>query len=150
MTNHVHLLIGEKTDSISRIMSRIGTSYACWYNRKYGRSGHVFQGRYGSECVENDDYMLTVIRYIYNNPVKAGIVQEPEKYRSSIHAYYEAREYPHGLSEPAFALGIISQDRERAIQAISEFMKQDNEDKCLEDELKYLKPITKLKQKLES
>ncbi|MDD4495531.1 MAG: transposase, partial [Eubacteriales bacterium] len=63
---------------ISRTMSRIGTSYACWYNRKYGRRGHVFQGRYGSECVENDDYMLTVIRYIYNNPVKAGIVQEPE------------------------------------------------------------------------
>ena len=42
MTNHVHLLIQENTDTISRIMSRIGTSYAWWYNRKYGRSGHVF------------------------------------------------------------------------------------------------------------
>lgn len=150
MTNHVHLLVGEKTDSISRIMSRIGTSYACWYNRKYGRSGHVFQGRYGSECVENDDYMLTVIRYIHNNPVKAGIVQEPEKYRwSSIHAYYGAKENPHGLSEPAFALGIISQDRERAIQAFSEFMKQDNEDKCLEDELKYRKTDSEVKTEIE-
>jgi hypothetical protein len=43
-------------------MKRIGTSYAWWYNRKYQRTGHVFQGRYGSECVEDDEYLLTVIR----------------------------------------------------------------------------------------
>ncbi len=94
-------------------MSRIGTSYAWWYNRKYGRSGHVFQGRYGSERVENDDYLLSVLRYIHNNPVKAKMVQEPEEYRwSSIHVYYGGREYPNGLSEPSFALGIINQDGE--------------------------------------
>ncbi|MDD3024549.1 MAG: transposase, partial [Syntrophomonadaceae bacterium] len=89
MTNHVHLLVRENTDTISRIMSRIGISYPWWYNRKYGRSGHVFQRRYGIECVENDDYLLTVLRYIHNNPVKAAMVQKPEEYRwSSIHAYY--------------------------------------------------------------
>ena len=48
--------------------------------------------------------MLTVIRYIHNNPVKAGMVQEPEEYRwSSIHAYYGIKEYPYGLSEPALS-----------------------------------------------
>jgi REP element-mobilizing transposase RayT len=61
MSNHVHLLIHEKSEEIPQIMKRIGTSYAWWYNRKYQRTGHVFQGRYGSECVEDDEYLLTVI-----------------------------------------------------------------------------------------
>lgn len=57
--------------------------------------------------------LLTVIRYIHNNSVKAGMVQEPEEYRwSSIHAYYGTREYPHGLTEPTFVLGVINQDKE--------------------------------------
>ncbi len=84
MNNHVHILIREKNDKISRIMSRVGTSYAWWYNRKYGRSGHVFQGRYGSECVEDNTYLLTVVRYIHNNPVKAGMVKVPGDYQWSI------------------------------------------------------------------
>ena len=46
MSNHVHLLMRENKDTVSRTMSRIGTSYAKWYNQKYSRSGHVFQGRY--------------------------------------------------------------------------------------------------------
>lgn len=150
MTNHVHLLVRENSDTISRIMSRIGTSYAWWYNRKYGRSGHVFQGRYGSECVENDDYLLTVIRYIHNNPVKAGMAQNPEEYQwSSIHAYYGTREYPYGLSEPGFVLSIINQDRERAIEAIREFMKQENEDNCLEDKAKHRKTDSEVKTEIE-
>ena len=78
MSNHVHLLLHEKNEDIHQIMKRIGSSYAWWYNRKYHRIGHVFQGRYGSECVEDDGYLLTVIRYIHKNPVKAGIVSEPE------------------------------------------------------------------------
>lgn len=150
MTNHVHLLLRENVDTISRIMSRIGSSYAWWYNRKYGRSGHVFQGRYGSENVENYDYLLSVIRYIHNNPVKAGIVQEPEKYQwSSIHAYYGAREYPHGLSDAKFILEVIHQDRRRAIKAFREFMKQENEDKCLENETKYRKTDSEVKTEIE-
>ena len=150
MTNHVHLLVRENTDTISRVMSRIGTSYAWWYNRKYGRSGHVFQGRYGSECVENDDYLLSVIRYIHNNPVKAAIVRNPEEYRwSSIHAYYGTNEYPCGLCEPGFVLAIIDQDRERARQSFREFMKKDNEDQCLEDKVKYRKTDTEIKIEIE-
>ncbi len=114
MMNHVHLLIQEHTDTISRIMSRIGTSYAWWYNRKYGRSGYVFQGRYGSECVENDEYLLTVIRYIHNNPVKAGLVQNPEDYRwSSIRLYYGTSEYPYGMCEPTYVLDVINKDRQK-------------------------------------
>ncbi len=146
MTNHIHLLIKENTDTISRVMSRIGTSYARWYNQKYGRSGHVFQGRYGSECVENDAYLLIIIRYIHNNPVKAGMVQKPEEYKwSSIHAYYGCKEYPNRLSDTSFILGIFNQDREKALQSFQKFMKQENEDKCLEDEAKNRKTDKEVK-----
>jgi len=64
MDNHVHLVLKEANDSISRIMRRITTSYAGYFNRKYKRSGHLFQDRYKSENVESDSYLLTVIRYI--------------------------------------------------------------------------------------
>jgi putative transposase len=150
MTNHVHLLVRENTDSISRIMSRIGTSYASWYNRKYGRSGHVFQGRYGSECVESDDYLLTVIRYIHNNPVKAGIAQDPEKYQwSSIHAYYGYEDNLCGLTKTDFILGILDPNPKKAIQAFREFMSQENDDECLESETRHCKTDSEVKIEIE-
>ncbi len=151
MSNHVHLLIREKMDTVSRTMSRIGTSYAKWYNQKYERSGHVFQGRYGSECVEDDKYLLTVIRYIHNNPLKAGIVLEPEAYRwSSINGYIGEKEYPGGLTETEFILGIFHHDRERAIQAFREFMKQENEDICLDEEIRIKKTDEEVKNEIEA
>ena len=151
MSNHAHLLIKEKSDNISRIMSRIGSSYAWWYNRKYQRSGHVFQGRYGSECVEDDKYLLTVIRYIHNNPVKAGMEKNPGKYRwSSIHAYYSGREYPQRLTEPEYILGIIHQDLNEAIRGFQEFMELNNEDKCLDDEIKPRKTDGEVKSVIEA
>ena len=151
MSNHVHLLIRENTDPISRIMSRIGTSYAWWYNQKYERSGHVFQGRYGSECVENDSYLLTVMRYIHNNPLKAGIVSEPEEYQwSSIHAYYGSSEHPKGLSEPDLILETIHQNKDIAIQGLREFMMQENEDKCIDHEIRKRKSDGEVKDEIEA
>jgi len=146
-----HLLVRENEDIVSRVMSRIGTSYAKWYNHKYSRSGHVFQGRYGSECVENDKYLLTVVRYIHNNPVKAGLAQEAEAYRwSSIHAYNSGNEYPKGLTETDFILSILNQNRLQAIPVFREFMKQENEDMCLDEENKYKKTDGELKAEIET
>ena len=76
MNNHVHLLIKEGKEAIQQIMKKIGTSYVYWYNFKYGRVGHLFQDRYKSEAVENDRYLLTVARYIHQNPVKVGLKME--------------------------------------------------------------------------
>jgi putative transposase len=133
MSNHVHLLVQEKEDTISRIMSRIGTSYAKCFNQKYNRTGHLFQGRYGSECIEDDQYLLTVIRYIHNNPVKAGLVKEAEAYKwSSIHAYMNDQQ-ANGLVDTEFILGMFHQDRATAISAFREFMKEDHEDICLQE-----------------
>ena len=52
MDNHIHLLIREQDESISKIIKRISSSYVYWYNRKYDRCGHLFQERYKSESVE--------------------------------------------------------------------------------------------------
>jgi hypothetical protein len=114
------------------------------------RSGHVFQGRYGSECVENDKYLLTVIRYIHNNPVKAGMVQKPEEHKwSSINAYYGNRQDPNRISETSFILSLLNQDPGKARQTFQEFMKQDNEDQCLEDEAKERKTDNEVKAEIE-
>jgi len=64
------------------------TSSLYWYNWKYKRSGHLFQDRYKSEIVENDRYFLTVLRYIHQNPVKAGIEKDIKKYPWSSYKEY--------------------------------------------------------------
>ena len=58
MSNHLHLLIKEGGDSLSIAFRRIGASFVYWYNRKYSRSGHLFQDRFKSEPVETDEYFL--------------------------------------------------------------------------------------------
>jgi len=73
MNNHVHLLVREVDEDLSATMKRIGVSYASYYNWKYLTTGHLFQDRFRSESVESKRYFLTVIRYIHQNPVKAGI-----------------------------------------------------------------------------
>lgn len=62
MSNHVHLLLGEEAVPLSRIMQRIGVSYAYRFNQRHDRSGHLFQDRFKSEPVEDDGYFVTVSR----------------------------------------------------------------------------------------
>lgn len=104
MDNHVHLLI--KTDdcsNISNLMLRLGTSYASYYNGKYSHSGHVFQGRYACEIIKDEKYLMTCIRYIHNNPVKAGISSR-ESYRWSSYIEYIVDQ---GISDRELFLSII-------------------------------------------
>ena len=90
MDNHIHLLIGEKDEDISLIMKRIECRFVFWYNSKYQRVGHLFQDRFKSEAVENDEYFLCVLRYIHQNPLKAGITDKCKNYEfSSYRWYYE-------------------------------------------------------------
>jgi putative transposase len=74
MGNHVHILIRENEEDLGQIMRRICGSYVYWFNCKYERIGPLFQDRYKSEPIEDDVYLLTVLRYIYQNPVKAEMV----------------------------------------------------------------------------
>ncbi len=80
MDNHIHLLIKEKED-IGTSIKRITVGYVGWHNRKYERTGHLFQNRYLSECINTESYLITVLRYIHQNPVKAKMVESVEEYQ---------------------------------------------------------------------
>jgi putative transposase len=84
MTNHVHLLLTPaQLGEISNVMQYLGRHYVNYVNRVYGRSGTLWEGRYKSSVVESEAYLLTLYRYIEQNPVRAGMVEKPEDYRWS-------------------------------------------------------------------
>jgi len=83
MTNHVHLVLQTPGEPISLVMKRLGVRYVGWFNRKYSRVGHLFQSRFASVPVEDDAYLITLLRYVWNNPVEAGLVTSAEDHRWS-------------------------------------------------------------------
>jgi len=88
MPNHAHLLIERQADSIGRIMHRVLTGYSHYYNRRYGRIGHLLQGRHRSILCQSDRYLAELVRYIHLNPVRARIVDKAEEYPYSSHRAY--------------------------------------------------------------
>ena len=124
MGNHVHILLKAENDPLSVIMKRIGVRYVMHFNAKYDRIGHLFQDRYKSEPVDSDSYFLTVLRYIHNNPVKAGLCEKPEDYPLS-----SARGYllGDGIADASFAENITGK------KELAAFLQQKNDDVCLDD-----------------
>jgi putative transposase len=109
MGNHIHLLLMESPgESISQTMHRIGTSYVRWFNSKYDRVGHLFQGRFLSVPVEQDPQFLAVLRYIHQNPVKAGIASTCLAYPWSSHSAYDQNGFERipSLTNTSLAIGI--------------------------------------------
>lgn len=76
MKNHVHLLLRSGCVPLSWLMRRLLTGYAQQFNRRYNRSGHLFQNRYKSFLCEEDTYLLELVRYIHLNPIRAGAVKD--------------------------------------------------------------------------
>lgn len=83
MTNHFHLLIETPEGGLSRGMQEMLTNYVQSFNRAAGRKGHLFHGRFKSQLVEKESYLLELARYIVLNPVRAKMVERPEDYRWS-------------------------------------------------------------------
>ncbi len=88
MTNHLHLALQVGEVPLSRIMQNVGFRYTQHINRKYSRSGHLFQGRYKALLVDADSYLLELIRYIHLNPIRIGLAALPEDYPWSSHGHY--------------------------------------------------------------
>lgn len=129
MDNHVHILIKEGNEPLSKIMKRIGVTYVQWYNNKYERSGHLFQDRYKSEPVEDDKYLLTVIRYIHQNPLKAGIEKNIYTYKWSSNNEYVKNS---SIVDKDFILNMFGDTKKQAIERYKEFMNQVGNENCLE------------------
>ena len=107
MGNHIHLLLKTETEGLEQIFKRIGARYVYYYNWKYKRRGHLFQDRFKSEPVDKNGYLLTVLRYIHNKPVAAGMVTAPEQYRwSSYKEYFDDA----GLVDKDWLAGIMNRE----------------------------------------
>ena len=78
MPNHVHMVLRTGDRPLATVMSRLLTGYARRFNERYDRVGHLFQNRYRSLPVGDDAHMLTLVRYVHLNPVRAGIVPSVE------------------------------------------------------------------------
>jgi len=124
MGNHVHLLLREGREEIGKTMKRLGAGYVRYYNGKNGRSGGLFQDRYRSECVESDEYFLTVVRYIHQNPVKAGLCGKCKEWK-----YSSYREYENGNLRTDVTLLWSLMRKEHFM----EWVEEPNKDVCLEE-----------------
>lgn len=121
MTNHIHILATPKdTQSITRMMQYIGRHYVPYINRTYGSSGSIWEGRYKASLVQDEVYLLTCMRYIELNPVRANMVNTPTQYPwSSYHRNGRGKSdeiiTPHPLYQ---ALARNEKDRQVAYKAL--------------------------------
>jgi hypothetical protein len=97
MDNHVHLVLERGAVPLSRIMLTLQSAYTQRFNRRHNRVGHLFQGRYKSFLVEKELYLLALIRYVHENPVKAHVVERPQDYVWSSEGCYRSGEGPQWL-----------------------------------------------------
>ena len=98
MSNHFHLLIRERDEKVGDTIKRIAGAYVYYYNHKYLRDGHLFKERFKSEPVNDMAYFTTLLRYIHQNPVKAGVVTQVKDYEYSSWGEYD------GSVEPVFQI----------------------------------------------
>src|SRR6202044_3779906 len=90
MGNHLHLLVKTPRPNLGAGMQSFLPGYAIWSGRRWRRTGHLFQGRYRAEMIEDESYYWTVSRYIHLNPVRAGLVARPEQWEWSSYPGYVA------------------------------------------------------------
>jgi REP-associated tyrosine transposase len=80
MTTHYHLVVQTPEANLDRVMHRLNSAYAHWFNRRHGYSGHLFKQRYDAEAVLTEPYALEVARYVALNPVRARICRRAEEW----------------------------------------------------------------------
>ena len=88
MPNHVHLLVESGSQPLSRFMQGLQQSYTQYFNRKHRKVGHLFQGRYKAIVCDKDQYLVSLVRYIHLNPIRANMVQNLDEYPYSGHRSY--------------------------------------------------------------
>ena len=142
MNNHAHILIEtDKINNLSKYMQRLNTIYAKYYNKKYNRVGYVFRDRYKSEGIYGEKHLYNCIKYIYDNPVKAGICKRPEEYLYS--NYRRIDKQP----KENYVFMDIDEDKAKCEKFIEEFLIENNIilDDLKKDKIKLKELITILK-----
>ena len=132
MDNHVHMLIKEQTIELPDIMKSVNVTYAGYFNRKYDRVGPLFQGRYRSEDIEDENYFLAVARYIHQNPMKAGVVSAPELYKWSSYSDYINIDKQNKLADTGIILEMFGYERGNVSEEFKNFMVQEDQSDFLD------------------
>lgn len=121
MNNHIHLAVQRGPLPLSRAMLALYSVYAQRFNRRHRRVGHLFQGRYKAFVVQDESYLLALLRYIHLNPVRAGLVDRPESYRWSSDRHYRKGPGPTWL-DAGWVLDRLSRDRHEAVEVYRRLM----------------------------
>lgn len=108
MQNHVHLLLSPNEENLYDAMRDLFARYARWFNRRYERKGHLFGGPYRQAVCFDDRYLLAASLYIHLNPVKAGIENDPRRYRWSSVLLFCEDSAPKSFVDPDFILRLLS------------------------------------------
>ena len=110
MPNHIHLLFSTTENNLYATMQNLFSRYAMRFNQKYERKGHLFGGPYRQAVCLDDSYLLAASLYIHLNPVKAGLISEPLRYRWSSCRLYCNVDAPQSFIDPDFILGLLSEN----------------------------------------
>jgi REP element-mobilizing transposase RayT len=109
LPNHLHLLVRRSDEPLARAMYHVQRSFAVWHNRRYRRTGHLFQDRYFARLCEDEAYLWSLVRYVHQNPLEAGLATSIEDYPWTSHHAYATRNW--GVVDPADALGLLGTTR---------------------------------------
>ena len=129
MDNHVHLLVTPQADkALSKMMQDLGRDYVRYFNRRYARTGTLWEGRFRSSLIQTERYFLACMVYIDLNPVRAGMVAQPLDHPWSSHAHYVGARLDNWLvaHDVYWALGNTPFAREKAY---AELVQEGIEDK---------------------
>jgi len=145
MNNHAHILI--KTDflkELSKYMQRLNTKYAKYYNKKYDRVGYVFRDRYKSEGIYGKKHLYNCIKYIYDNPVKAGICLSAEDY-----PYSNYKKINYDATDDYIFIDVEENNEKICQDVVQKFLEDNNIDliDLKSDKIKLKKLIIILKEK---
>lgn len=122
MGNHYHLVVETPQGNLIKLMHGINSRYTGYFNRKYTRVGHLFQGRYRGILVDKDAYLLEVSRYVHLNPVRAKVVNKPEQYVWSSYPGYIAKSKEIPWVEYSWILSQFGLDRKTSKKRYQEFV----------------------------
>ena len=122
MSNHYHLLVETPEPNLSVAMQWINVSYATYFNRKRGRVGHLFQGRFKAILIDADQYLKHLSRYIHLNPVKAKLVPMASKYKWSSYAAFIGKARIPAYLETNRLLSTFGKGRKGAKQNYKDFV----------------------------
>jgi putative transposase len=133
MTNHVHLLITPQTpEGLAKFMQSVGRRYVQYINRTYQRSGTLWEGRYKSRVIQAETYLLTCMRYIELNPVRANMVQDPGQYRWSSYRHNVLAQADKLLTPHALYLS-LGQDTPSRQDAYRQLLRSQLDNEALSD-----------------